>query len=116
MININQDVGCIVETQILQQMVWFDLDGQTLKSQSFILFITILSSGCFVFVRCSKVAIKLTKARLEVINKKRSAMLKFLNNDITDLLQNGLDYHAYGRVTSFLCLRNNLPGATIHLS
>lgn len=46
----------------------------------------------------SKAAIKLTKVRLEMINRKRDAMLKFLKKDIADLLKKDLDSNAYGRV------------------
>ena len=44
----------------------------------------------------------MTKTRLEMIKKKRSAMQKYLKNDIADLLQNGLDSNAYSRVILFL--------------
>jgi hypothetical protein len=39
------------------------------------------------------------KKRLEVIRKKKGVVLKYLKNDITDLLRNGLDINAYGRVS-----------------
>lgn len=45
-------------------------------------------------------AVKLTKTRLEAINRKRNAVEKYLKKDIVDLLKNGLDYNAYGRVSS----------------
>lgn len=47
---------------------------------------------------CSKSLIKMTKSRIEVIRRKRNATLKFLKKDIADLLANGLDINAYGRV------------------
>lgn len=46
----------------------------------------------------SKTGIKLTKTRLDAIKRKRNAMQKFLKRDIADLLSNGLDINAYGRV------------------
>ncbi|KAL3528773.1 hypothetical protein ACH5RR_008095 [Cinchona calisaya] len=45
-----------------------------------------------------KSAIKMTKIRLEIIKRKRSAMQKYLKNDMIDLLKNGSDTNAYGRV------------------
>lgn len=45
-----------------------------------------------------KSAIKITKTRLEMIKRKRIAMQKYLKNDVVDLLKNGLDTNAYGRV------------------
>lgn len=51
----------------------------------------------------SKSLIKLTKARIDVIRRKRNATQKFLKKDIADLLVNGLDINAFGRVLlSFL--------------
>lgn len=49
-----------------------------------------------------KSSIKLTRARLEMIKRKRNAMQKYLKNDIADLLKNGLDFNAYGRAEGFL--------------
>ena len=40
----------------------------------------------------------MNKVRLETIKKKRNAVEKYLKNDIAELLRNGLDYNAYGRV------------------
>ncbi|KAL3511800.1 hypothetical protein ACH5RR_024517 [Cinchona calisaya] len=45
-----------------------------------------------------KSAIKMTKTRMEIIKRKRSAMQKYLKNDVIDLLKNGLDVNAYGRI------------------
>ncbi|KHN37479.1 hypothetical protein glysoja_036256 [Glycine soja] len=53
------------------------------------------SAAFFVF---SKSLIKLTKSRIDVIRRKRRATEKFLKKDIADLLLNGLDINAYGRV------------------
>lgn len=46
----------------------------------------------------SKSLIKLIKSRIDVIRRKRNATQKFLKKDIADLLANGLDIKAYGRV------------------
>jgi hypothetical protein len=51
----------------------------------------------------SKSLIKLTKNRIDVIRRKRKATEKFLKKDIADLLANGLDVNAYGRVIAFCC-------------
>lgn len=50
------------------------------------------------FVYDSKSLIKLTKTRIDVIRRKRNATQKFLKKDIADLLVNGLDINAFGRV------------------
>jgi hypothetical protein len=47
---------------------------------------------------CSKSLIKSTKTRIDVIRRKRKATEKFLKKDIAELLANGLDINAYGRV------------------
>ena len=61
-----------------------------------------LKGRMFLFLDiCSKSLIKLTKSRIDVIRRKKKATLKFLKKDIADLLTNGLDINAYGRV---LCL------------
>lgn len=52
----------------------------------------------------SKPLIKLIKNRIEVIRRKRNATQKFLKKDIADLLANGLDINAYGRVILYLYL------------
>lgn len=46
----------------------------------------------------SKSLIKLIKSRIDVIRRKRNATQKFLEKDIAELLLNGLDINAYGRV------------------
>ncbi|PSS17917.1 IST1-like protein [Actinidia chinensis var. chinensis] len=53
------------------------------------------------YSRC-KSAIKITKTRVEMIKRKRSAMQKYLKNDISDLLKNRLDINAYGRAEGLL--------------
>lgn len=45
-----------------------------------------------------KSAIKQTKTRIQIVKRKRNAMLKYLKNDVSDLLKDGLDSNAYGRV------------------
>lgn len=52
---------------------------------------------CFV-CGCSKSLIKSTKTRIDAIRRKRKATEKYLKKDIADLLANGLDINAYGRV------------------
>jgi hypothetical protein len=47
---------------------------------------------------CSKSLIKSTKTRIDVIRRKRKATEKHLKKDIAELLANGLDINAYGRV------------------
>ncbi|KAI3786064.1 hypothetical protein L1987_45191 [Smallanthus sonchifolius] len=49
------------------------------------------------YCRC-KSEIKLTMKRIEIIRRKRNAMLKFLRNDVADLLKTGLDSNAFDRV------------------
>lgn len=46
----------------------------------------------------SKSLIKSTKNQIEVVRRKRNATLKYLKKDMADLLANGLDINAYGRV------------------
>ncbi|XWS69878.1 hypothetical protein CRYUN_Cryun03dG0001700 [Craigia yunnanensis] len=47
-------------------------------------------------------ASKCVKSRIDVIRRKKSATLKFLKKDIADLLANGLDNNAYGRVEGYI--------------
>ncbi|GAV82136.1 Ist1 domain-containing protein [Cephalotus follicularis] len=49
-----------------------------------------------------KSLIKLIKSRIDVIRRKRNATQKFLKKDIADLLSNGLDINAYGRVDGLI--------------
>ncbi|XP_059643107.1 uncharacterized protein LOC132284977 isoform X2 [Cornus florida] len=53
------------------------------------------------YTKC-KSAIKLTKTRIEMIQRKRNAMQKYLRNDVADLLKTGLDMTAYSRVEGLL--------------
>ncbi|KAI4377383.1 hypothetical protein MLD38_015019 [Melastoma candidum] len=49
-----------------------------------------------------KSLIKLTRTRIDVIQRKRGATEKFLKKDVADLLSNGLDINAYGRAEGLL--------------
>lgn len=62
--------------------------------------IYVLIKCCLFWWECnSKSDLKLTRTRIEMIKKKRNAVQKYLRNDVADLLRNGLDTNAYGRVT-----------------
>ncbi|XVF34821.1 hypothetical protein REPUB_Repub18cG0091400 [Reevesia pubescens] len=54
------------------------------------------------FASKCKSLIKVIKSRIDVIRRKKSATLKFLKKDIADLLANGLDFNAYGRVEGYI--------------
>jgi hypothetical protein len=54
----------------------------------------------FVAVCCSKHAVKCTRTRLDLLRRKKQAMVKFIKKDVADLLANGLQSHAFGRVLS----------------
>ncbi|GMI97719.1 IST1-LIKE 7 [Hibiscus trionum] len=54
------------------------------------------------FASKCKSLIKLIKSRIEVIRRKKTATLKFLKKDVADLLANGLDINAYGRVEGYI--------------
>ncbi|KAE7997438.1 hypothetical protein FH972_002076 [Carpinus fangiana] len=58
------------------------------------------------FYSKSKSNINMLKKRLEVIRKKKGVVLKYLKNDIADLLRNGLDINAYGRAEGLLVEQN----------
>lgn len=53
-------------------------------------------------MKCSKSATSYMKIRLEIVRKRRIAMIKFLKMDIVEFLKNGLDYDAYRRVRTHL--------------
>ncbi|KAG6425365.1 hypothetical protein SASPL_115795 [Salvia splendens] len=57
------------------------------------------------FSKC-KSDIKLTRARIEIITKKRNATQKYLRNDVADLLRNGLDTIAFNRAEGLLADMN----------
>ena len=54
------------------------------------------------FKYLSKYLVKITKTRVETVKRKKNSVCKYLKKDIVDLLNNNLDYNAYGRVTFFL--------------
>ncbi|KAL6140913.1 hypothetical protein ACLB2K_059205 [Fragaria x ananassa] len=58
------------------------------------------------FTTKCKTDIKTLKMRLEGIKKKRNSVLKYLKNDVADLLKNGLDINAYGRAEGVLVEHN----------
>ncbi|KAK4843167.1 hypothetical protein QYF36_004843 [Acer negundo] len=54
------------------------------------------------FYKKSKSLLKILKTRLDTIKKKKNAVLKFMKDDIADLLRNNLDMNAYGRAEGLL--------------
>ncbi|KAK3180757.1 hypothetical protein Dsin_000140 [Dipteronia sinensis] len=58
------------------------------------------------FYKKSKSLLKVLKTRLDTIKKKKNAVLKFMKNDIADLLKNNLDMNAYGRAEGLLIEQN----------
>ncbi|KAJ8535963.1 hypothetical protein K7X08_034364 [Anisodus acutangulus] len=54
------------------------------------------------FFAKSKSTIRHTKTRIEMVKRKRNAMLKYLKNDVADLLKTGLDVNAYSRAEGLL--------------
>ncbi|XP_059303306.1 uncharacterized protein LOC132055476 [Lycium ferocissimum] len=54
------------------------------------------------FFAKSKSTIRHTKTRIEMVKRKRNAMLKYLKNDVADLLKTGLDINAYSRAEGLL--------------
>ncbi|KGN45359.1 uncharacterized protein LOC101220202 [Cucumis sativus] len=59
------------------------------------------------YTKC-KSCVKMTKTRLDTTRKKKNAVLKYLKNDIVELLKSRLDYNAYNRAEGFLVERNVL--------
>ncbi|GMI73187.1 IST1-LIKE 8 [Hibiscus trionum] len=53
-----------------------------------------------------KSSLRINKVRLETIRKKRNAVEKYLKKDIAELLRNGLDYNAYGRIEGLMVEQN----------
>ncbi|XAR67725.1 hypothetical protein NMG60_11002602 [Bertholletia excelsa] len=53
------------------------------------------------YTKCKSV-IRVTNTRLQMIKRKRNAMLKHLKNDVVDLLRNGHSLNAYGRAEGLL--------------
>uniref|UniRef100_A0A453STW8 Uncharacterized protein n=1 Tax=Aegilops tauschii subsp. strangulata TaxID=200361 RepID=A0A453STW8_AEGTS len=56
--------------------------------------------------RC-KHAFKCIRTRLVVIRRKKQAMIGFLKKDVADLLANGLDIHAFGRMDALIMEMNH---------
>ncbi|KAF7110728.1 hypothetical protein CFC21_110812 [Triticum aestivum] len=56
--------------------------------------------------RC-KHAFKCIRTRLVVIRRKKQAMIGFLKKDVADLLANGLDIHAFGRMDALIMELNH---------
>ncbi|XP_072979559.1 uncharacterized protein [Typha angustifolia] len=54
------------------------------------------------FANKCKHAIKCVKSRLDPIRKKKQAMLRFLKKDVADLLANGHDNNAFGRIEALI--------------
>ncbi|KAI9070950.1 hypothetical protein K1719_047090 [Acacia pycnantha] len=54
------------------------------------------------FYKKSKSRLDTLKMRIEIIQKKRNAVHKFLKNDIAEFLRSGLDYNAYQRAAGLL--------------
>ncbi|CAK9310477.1 unnamed protein product [Citrullus colocynthis] len=59
------------------------------------------------YTKC-KSCVKMTKTRLDSIRKKKTTVLKYLKDDIAELLKSRLDYNAYNRAEGFLVERNVL--------
>ncbi|KAF7083721.1 hypothetical protein CFC21_087485 [Triticum aestivum] len=53
-----------------------------------------------------KHAIKCTRTRLDLVRKKKQAMVKFLRKDVADLLTNNLESHAFGRMEGLIVEMN----------
>ncbi|KAG8069795.1 hypothetical protein GUJ93_ZPchr0006g44280 [Zizania palustris] len=58
------------------------------------------------FYNKCKHAIKCTRTRLDLVRRKKQAMVKFLKKDVADLLANGLESHAYGRMEGLIVEMN----------
>ncbi|CAH8378133.1 unnamed protein product [Eruca vesicaria subsp. sativa] len=54
------------------------------------------------FAPKGKPLIKLTKNRIDVLRRKRTATIRFLKSDLADLISNGLDVNAYSRAGGLL--------------
>lgn len=58
------------------------------------------------FYNKCKHATKCTRTRLDLVRKKKQAMVKFLRKDVADLLTNGLESHAFGRMEGLIVEMN----------
>ncbi|CAN6243118.1 unnamed protein product [Urochloa humidicola] len=58
------------------------------------------------FYNKCKQAIKCTRTRLDLLRRKKQAMVKFLRKDVADLLFNGLESHAFARMEGLIVEMN----------
>lgn len=58
------------------------------------------------FYNKCKHAIKCTRTRLDLVRRKKQAMVKFLRKDVADLITNGLESHAFGRMEELIVEMN----------
>nr|TKW37895.1 hypothetical protein SEVIR_1G078900v2 [Setaria viridis] len=58
------------------------------------------------FYNKCKQAIKCTRTRLDLLRRKKQAMVKFLKKDVADLLFNGLESHAFARMEGLIVEMN----------
>ncbi|KAK3152179.1 hypothetical protein QOZ80_2BG0155530 [Eleusine coracana subsp. coracana] len=58
------------------------------------------------FYNKCKHAIKCTRTRLDLLRRKKQAMVKFLKKDVSDLLINGLESHAFARMEGLIVEMN----------
>lgn len=70
------------------------------------MFLLLLIAGFVVPVGCSKHAIKCTRTRLDLVRRKKQAMVKFLRKDVADLITNSLESHAFGRIDELIVEMN----------
>ncbi|KAF2928181.1 uncharacterized protein [Oryza sativa Japonica Group] len=59
------------------------------------------------FYNKCKHAFKCIRTRLALIRRKKQAMIRFMKKDIADLLTNGLDTHAFGRMDGLIIEMNH---------
>ncbi|KAG2254893.1 hypothetical protein Bca52824_085029 [Brassica carinata] len=53
------------------------------------------------YTKCTYL-VKITKTRVETVKRKKNSVCKYLKKDIVDLLNNSLDYNAYGRAQGLI--------------
>ncbi|PUZ74148.1 hypothetical protein GQ55_1G042400 [Panicum hallii var. hallii] len=58
------------------------------------------------FYNKCKHAVKCTRTRLDLLRRKKQAMVKFLKKDVADLLFNGLESHAFARMEGLIVEMN----------
>ncbi|PUZ59386.1 hypothetical protein GQ55_4G037000 [Panicum hallii var. hallii] len=69
------------------------------------MFDTLLNSK---FYNKCKHAFKCIRTRMAPIRRKKHAMIRFLKKDVADLLANGLDTHAFGRIDGLIVELNHV--------